>query len=121
MPSKPKPGTEAQPALPSIPKELIDQFVKGPMTAETVRAASAAFKKALIERPLGATRLCGPPLKQYPFKSIICCLVFLSRVKTFPAALSGRLRSWPGQFGLHGGDKDLSSRTAFSSGRPSLI
>lgn len=40
--------------LPSIPKELIDQFVKGPMTAEAVQAASAAFKKALVQRALGA-------------------------------------------------------------------
>jgi putative transposase len=41
-------------ALPKIPKELIDQFVKGPMTGEAVNAASMAFKKALIERALGA-------------------------------------------------------------------
>jgi transposase-like protein len=41
-------------ALPTIPKELIEQFVKGPMTAEAVNAASMAFKKALIERALGA-------------------------------------------------------------------
>jgi transposase-like protein len=41
-------------ALPSIPKELIDQFVTGPMSAEAVAAASMAFKKALIERALGA-------------------------------------------------------------------
>jgi putative transposase len=54
MPRKPKPATEAPMDLPSIPKELIDQFVKGPMTAEAVQAASAAFKKALIERALGA-------------------------------------------------------------------
>ena len=54
MPRKPKPAAEAPTALPSIPKELIDQFVKGPMTAEAVQAASAAFKKALIERALGA-------------------------------------------------------------------
>jgi putative transposase len=54
MPRKPKGAGEAQTALPSIPKELIDQFVKGPMTAEAVQAASAAFKKALIERALGA-------------------------------------------------------------------
>jgi len=40
--------------LPTIPKELIDQLVKGPMTAEAVNAASLAFKKALIERALGA-------------------------------------------------------------------
>ena len=37
-------------ALPTIPKELIDQIVDGPMTAEAVNVASMAFKKALIER-----------------------------------------------------------------------
>ena len=41
-------------ALPSIPKELIDRFVSGPMSAEAVNAAAMAFKKALIERALGA-------------------------------------------------------------------
>jgi transposase-like protein len=40
-------------ALPPIPKELIDRFVSGPMSAEQVQAASMAFKKALIERALG--------------------------------------------------------------------
>jgi putative transposase len=50
MPSKLK---KAGSALPSIPKELIDQFVTGPMSAEQVQAASMAFKKALIERALG--------------------------------------------------------------------
>lgn len=40
--------------LPAIPKELIDQFVNGPMSAQAVNAASMAFKKALIERALGA-------------------------------------------------------------------
>lgn len=40
--------------LPSIPKDLVDQFVKGPMTAEAVQDLSMAFKKALIERALGA-------------------------------------------------------------------
>ena len=54
MPRKPKPGAAAPMDLPSIPAELIDQFVKGPMTAEAVQAASAAFKKTLIERALGA-------------------------------------------------------------------
>ncbi len=29
MPCKPKTAAEAQPTLPSIPAELIDQFVKG--------------------------------------------------------------------------------------------
>ncbi len=41
-------------ALAKIPKELLDQFVSGPMTGEAVNAASMAFKKALIERALGA-------------------------------------------------------------------
>ncbi|RDK04916.1 IS256 family transposase, partial [Cupriavidus lacunae] len=51
MPRKPK----ATPLdLPSIPKELIDQLVKGPMTAEAVQDAAMAFKKALIERAMGA-------------------------------------------------------------------
>jgi len=53
MPSKPQKAKAAQ-ALPTIPKELIDQFVNGPMSAEAVNAASMAFKKALIERVLGA-------------------------------------------------------------------
>jgi len=40
-------------ALPKIPKELLDQFVEGPMTAEAIQDASMAFRKALIERALG--------------------------------------------------------------------
>jgi len=40
--------------MPAIPKELIDQFVTGPMSAEAVQEISSAFKKALIERALGA-------------------------------------------------------------------
>lgn len=40
--------------LPKIPPELLDQLVKGPMSAEAVQEASTAFKKALIERALGA-------------------------------------------------------------------
>jgi transposase-like protein len=57
MPTKRKTTKAAQAAaaaLPPIPKELIDQFVTGPMSAEAVQAASMAFKKALIERALGA-------------------------------------------------------------------
>src|SRR5436190_1025507 len=54
MPRKTKTTAAAAAALPSIPKELIDQFVTGPMSAEAVQAASMAFKKALIERALGA-------------------------------------------------------------------
>jgi len=58
----PKPGRKMQKAnaaaqaavLPKIPEELLDQLVKGPMTPEAVQDASQAFKKALIERALGA-------------------------------------------------------------------
>ncbi len=53
MPSKTS-KTKPAAALPSIPKELIDQMVGGPMDAEAVNAASMAFKKALIERILSA-------------------------------------------------------------------
>jgi putative transposase len=57
MPSKTKLKNAAiaakSAALPKIPKELLDQFVTGPMTGEAVNAASMAFKKALIERALG--------------------------------------------------------------------
>jgi len=53
MPSKTSKKKPAA-ALPSIPKELIDLFVSGPMSAEVVNSASMAFKKALIERALGA-------------------------------------------------------------------
>lgn len=56
-------------ALPKIPKELIDQFVSGPMTPEAVNAASMAFKKALIERALGAElghHLGQPPATDAP-------------------------------------------------------
>ena len=53
MPRNKKTAAEAGTALPSIPKELIDQFVTGPMSAEAVQVASMAFKKALIERALG--------------------------------------------------------------------
>jgi putative transposase len=41
-------------ALPKIPKELMDRLVGGPMTGEEVNAATMAFKKALIERVMGA-------------------------------------------------------------------
>lgn len=69
MPSRKttKAAAAAATDLPSIPKELIDQFVKGPMSAEAVQAASMAFKKALIEEDhrvhrLQRARLPGPDL-----------------------------------------------------------
>ena len=50
-----KANSAAQAAvLAKIPPELLDQLVKGPMTAEAVDDVSRAFKKALIERALGA-------------------------------------------------------------------
>ena len=56
MPSRKttKAALAASARMPSIPKELIDQFVTGPMSAEAVQDISMAFKKALIERVLGA-------------------------------------------------------------------
>ncbi len=53
MPSKTS-KKKAAVELPQIPKEVLDQMVSGPMTAEAINAASMAFKKALIERALGA-------------------------------------------------------------------
>ncbi len=55
MPTKKKPLRD----LPKIPKELLEQFGEGLMTAEAIEDASAAFKKALIE---GSVRffVCGP-------------------------------------------------------------
>lgn len=41
-------------AYTKIPAELLDQLVKGPMTAEAVEDISRSLKKALIERALGA-------------------------------------------------------------------
>ena len=56
MPSKKKSATADMTALPSIPKELIEQLTGGvtPMTAEQINATTMALKKALIERVLGA-------------------------------------------------------------------
>ncbi len=53
MPTKKKSANATARELPSIPQELIEQFVKGPMSAEAIQDASMAFKKALIERALG--------------------------------------------------------------------
>ena len=40
--------------LPSIPKDLVNLFLTGPMTGEAINDASVAFKKALIEASLNA-------------------------------------------------------------------
>lgn len=44
MPRKKK-NPAADATLPSIPAALIDQIVKGPMSADAVNAASKAFKE----------------------------------------------------------------------------
>ena len=56
MPRKTKTAAAAARPLPNIPKELIDEFVSGPMSPQAVNDLSFAFKKALIERALGADR-----------------------------------------------------------------
>ena len=66
MPTKKKPLRE----LPKVPNELLEQFSATPlMTAEAIEEASAAFKKALIERALNAElghHLGYPPGAQRP-------------------------------------------------------
>jgi len=54
MPKKVKAATAAKAALPPIPAELLDQFVTGPMTQDGIEEVMRGFKKALIERALGA-------------------------------------------------------------------
>ena len=58
-PKPPKKRTVAAQAaargpLPELPKELMDQLVKGPMTPGEVKDLMLAFNKALIERAMGA-------------------------------------------------------------------
>ena len=40
--------------LPDLPKELLDELVKGPMTPNEVQDLMLAFNKAIIERAMGA-------------------------------------------------------------------
>jgi transposase-like protein len=54
MPSRAKKLDRAVANLPSIPKELVAQFLTGPMTGEAINAAGIAFKQALIEASLNA-------------------------------------------------------------------
>lgn len=53
MPHKTK-TTTPMAMLPSIPAELLDQLVTGPMTPGAIEDVMRGFKKALIERALGA-------------------------------------------------------------------
>jgi transposase-like protein len=55
MPRKPKPAPARTEPLAPIPAEVLHQIVRdGPLTAAEVEAATRRFKKALIERALGA-------------------------------------------------------------------
>ena len=54
MPSRVKQLDRTVAKLPSIPKELVDLFLTGPMTGEGINAAGIAFKQALIEASLKA-------------------------------------------------------------------
>jgi putative transposase len=54
MPSRAKKLDHAVAKLPSIPRELVAQFLTGPMTGEAINAAGIAFKQALIEASLNA-------------------------------------------------------------------
>jgi transposase-like protein len=55
MPRKPKPEKASAEVVAPIPTEILDQIVRdGPLTAADIEAATRRFKKALIERALGA-------------------------------------------------------------------
>lgn len=55
MPRKPKGEKPTAEVLAPIPAEILDQLVReGPLTAAEVETATRRFKKALIERALGA-------------------------------------------------------------------
>ena len=54
MPSRSKKVAREVAKLPSIPKELVSQFLTGPMTGEAINAAGLALKKALVEASLNA-------------------------------------------------------------------
>lgn len=54
MPSKARKVDREVGKLPSIPKELVERFLTGPMTQEAINAAGFAFKQALIEASLNA-------------------------------------------------------------------
>ena len=54
MPNKAKKVDRDVGKQPSIPKELVNLFLTGPMTGEAINAAGIAFKTALIEASLNA-------------------------------------------------------------------
>ncbi len=69
MPGRAKKLDQAVAKLPSIPKELANQFLTGPMTGEAINAAGIAFKQALIEASLNTElthHLSYPPGAERP-------------------------------------------------------
>jgi len=54
MPNRAKKLDRSVAKLPSIPKDLVERFLTGPMTQESINAAGLAFKQALIEASLNA-------------------------------------------------------------------
>jgi putative transposase len=54
MPRKTKTATADQAALPPIPAELLEQLIPGPVTPGQLEDVFQRFKKAFIERALGA-------------------------------------------------------------------
>lgn len=54
MPKKKNAAVAAVPSAMEIPQELLEQWVPGPMTPEGLEAAFRGFKKAFLERALGA-------------------------------------------------------------------
>ncbi len=60
MPTKKKPAREAPRDLPAIPKELIDQFVNGPMSAEAIQDAHD-FISSVTDAVLEGIDLSGRP------------------------------------------------------------
>ena len=54
MPRKKKVAVATEAALPQIPSDWLDQVVTGLMTQEAVERVMMGFKKAVIERALGA-------------------------------------------------------------------
>jgi putative transposase len=54
MPRKPKMTAAADKALPQIPAEMLEQLIPGPVTPEQFEDVFQRFKKAFMERALGA-------------------------------------------------------------------
>ena len=84
MPSKTKTAIAAAAALPSIPKELIDQFVTGPMSAEAV--TRLVVLRVCDDRTL-------PPLTLQPGDSVnhdVKCCALGHRPRSVPHSPTNR-------------------------------